>query len=322
MGGFMKKGILVALFLSIVALGTSTFADMDNQPEFRAMREMGGGGGPRLGLVLSKINPHLREALHIDSGVVVDRVLPGSAAEKGGIQEGDIILRMNGQNIEDMQDVRRLLQSSNNGKTVSIDLVRDGKPMTVNVTPEVKEAKGMRFGSRNYIGVELQELNKDLGSYFNADSGALIVRVQPESPAAKAGLQAGDVITNFGGKKVESPEDVMNSMEGLEDGQTSDITVLRHGKQMTLNVQPEQRDDERGFMRHWNMPDMSNMPDMRDMPDMRNMVPDQDELRGDIEKEMADVKQQLQELKQYKFDELRKEMDELRQELKDLKKQK
>jgi len=318
----MKKGILVALFLSIVTFGTSTFADMDNnRPDFRAMREIG-GGGMRLGLVLSKINPHLREALHIDSGVLVERVLAGSAAEKGGIQEGDILLRMNGQNIEDMQDVRRLLQSSNNTKAVAIDLVRDGKQMTVNVTPEVKEAKSFRFGQRNYIGVELQELNKDLGSYFNADSGALIVRVQPESPAAKAGLQAGDVIVNFGGKKVESPEDVVNSMENLEGGQASEITVLRHGKQMTLNVQPEQRDNERGFMRHWNMPEMQDMPEMGDMPDMRNMVPDQDELRSDIEKEMADVKQQLQELKQYKFDELRKEMDELRQELKDLKKEK
>src|SRR5580765_549236 len=116
MGGFMKKSLLVALFISFVCLGTSTFADMDNQPEFRVMREFG-GGGMKLGLVLSKINPHLREALHMDSGVLVERVLPGSAAEKGGIQEGDILVRMNGQNIEDMQDVRRLLQSSNNGKT-------------------------------------------------------------------------------------------------------------------------------------------------------------------------------------------------------------
>lgn len=305
----MKKGLLVTLFISIVALSTSTFADMENRPEFRAMRQMG-GSGMRLGLVVSEINPHLRSALQIQSGVLVDRVLPGSAAEKGGIQEGDILLRMNGQNIEDVQDVRRLIQSSKNEKTVSIDLVRDGKPMTVQVAPEMREPRGWTLGQRNYVGVELQELNKDLGSYFNADRGALIVRVEPDSPAAKAGLQAGDVIQNFDGKSVESPEDVVSQIQDLDDGQSAEITVLRHGKQMTLKVQPEPRsDDERGFMRHWNM------------PDMRDMVPDQEELRSDIEKQMADVKQQLQELKQYKFDELRKEMDELRQQLKELKKQ-
>jgi serine protease Do len=103
------------------------------------------------------------------------------------------------------------------------------------------------FGNRR-IGVSTQPLTKQLADYFGVkDGGLLITSVNDNSPAGKAGLKAGDVITAVDGEKVTSPGDVSRAISKKEDGPVS-LTIIRDRNTRTVTVTPE-KNAERTLMR-------------------------------------------------------------------------
>ena len=97
------------------------------------------------------------------------------------------------------------------------------------------------FRSSAYLGIVLQELNSDLASYFGvkAGEGALIIGVEKDTPAEKAGLKSGDVIVQMGDKAVTDAASVHEILAGLKKGDTIALTVVRHGKKETLKAEPD-----------------------------------------------------------------------------------
>jgi len=89
-----------------------------------------------------------------------------------------------------------------------------------------------------YIGVEIQSVTKDVAEAIglNKDSGALVAQVIDGSPAAKAGLKSGDVVTALGGKPVTSPKDLSRFVADMAPGDKADITVWRQGKSLDLSI--------------------------------------------------------------------------------------
>jgi serine protease Do len=110
---------------------------------------------------------------------------------------------------------------------------------------------------RAYLGVMIQPVTHPLAEQFGVKvhEGVLVTEVQPDTPAGKAGLKAGDVIVEFAGKPVASPQELQGVVERTEIGGKAPMVVVRDGKRMTLNVtlgeQPEDyglaRNDSRGF---------------------------------------------------------------------------
>lgn len=95
-----------------------------------------------------------------------------------------------------------------------------------------------------WLGVQLRELGEQLGAYFGAkDGGALVESVVADSPAQKAGFQAGDVILALDGEPVADPDDVITTVRGKEKGDTIEAKVLRKGKEMTLKAELAERAD-------------------------------------------------------------------------------
>lgn len=94
-----------------------------------------------------------------------------------------------------------------------------------------------------WLGVQVRDLGEQLGAYFGAkDGGALVESVVEDSPAAKAGFQAGDVILALDGEKVADPDDVITTVRGKEKGETIEAKVLRKGKEMTLKAELAERE--------------------------------------------------------------------------------
>jgi membrane-associated protease RseP (regulator of RpoE activity) len=108
---------------------------------------------------------------------------------------------------------------------------------------KVVEGVGTRV-KRGYLGVELTELTPELRAHFGApqDAGVMVARVAPGSPAEKAGIQVGDIITNLDGKPVESSWDVRARVRALADGATLPLEVQRQGKPLSLSATVEQRE--------------------------------------------------------------------------------
>jgi C-terminal processing protease CtpA/Prc len=267
-------------------------------------------GGVRLGVVVSEINRHIRQGLKIDSGVLVEEVLKDSPAEAAGIREGDIILAVGTQTVNSQKDIRDALQNLKGNESVDLQILRDGAPVTMQVKPERNELKNIiRFGNRNYLGVQLQEFDSDLAAYFKVDpkDGVLVTAVEPESPASQGGIRSGDVITHFNGKKVTSPEEVRKELEDINEGQSVEITLLRQGVVKKVEVKPEIHSFHGEMMKDLpNVMAFTHNPEFQaEMDNLKNQMEDMkrdlqlkqkdiDDLKAEIEKDMQSLKKQLQ----------------------------
>ncbi len=137
--------------------------------------------------------------------------------------------------------------------TTPPEIFRGATPFPMTVDPgmfQINPGEGgfaFAFGNRR-IGVSTQSLTKQLADYFGVkDGGLLITSVNENSPAAKAGLKAGDVITAVAGEKVTSPGDVSRAISKKEDGPVS-LTIIRDRNTRTVTVTPE-KNPERTLVR-------------------------------------------------------------------------
>ena len=92
---------------------------------------------------------------------------------------------------------------------------------------------------RGWLGVSLQPLTPELAGSFGLPdaNGALVAQVVPQSPAAKAGLEAGDVVRKLDGKKVESTKTLREHVAQIAPGTRVELVVLRAGKERTIDVE-------------------------------------------------------------------------------------
>jgi serine protease Do len=202
-------------------------------------------------------------------GVGVTQVAKDSPAEKAGLKKDDVILRFDGESVTSTRKLTRLVSESSPDQTVRITISRGGGEQEVSATlskhnmgsvlgasirddilkgiekgwPVIKTDDGdfnvFSLGANRRIGVNTQTLTKQLADYFGAkDGGVLITSVTENSPAAKAGLKAGDVITAVDGEKVDSSGDLTRAINKKQEGEIS-LTILRDRNSRTVNLTPE-----------------------------------------------------------------------------------
>jgi C-terminal processing protease CtpA/Prc len=92
------------------------------------------------------------------------------------------------------------------------------------------------FGSTRRLGVRVTPLSDQLASYFGVKEGVLVSEVEQSSPAASAGVKAGDVVTAVNGRSVASPSDLIREVREAQPGAAVDLRVTRDRKETTLKV--------------------------------------------------------------------------------------
>ncbi|HEU5239495.1 MAG TPA: PDZ domain-containing protein [Pyrinomonadaceae bacterium] len=233
-------------------------------------------GGTYLGVSTEDISKEnmARYSMRDVRGVGVTEVLKDSPAEKAGLRKDDVIVRFDGESVTSVRKLARLVSESAPDQTVHLTFSRGGAEQEVSVTLSKQELGGLlrakigddvwqglnknfpykiergdlgdfgdnsfffAFGNRR-IGIGTQTLTKQLADYFGVkDGGVLITSVSENSPAAKAGLKAGDVITAIDGEKVTSPGDLTRALNKKETGDVS-LTVIRDKTPRTVTLTPE-----------------------------------------------------------------------------------
>lgn len=204
---------------------------------------------PYLGISMQELTPEMAKALGgPDKGALVQGLTPGAPAEKAGVKRGDIIIKVDGKPVKNSREVQRQVLARRVGDSVSLELWRDGKGVTLLAkTAELPGEEGQGGGpggeegqpSKARLGLSLQTLNPQMAERFGlqTDKGVLISGVKPGSPAADAGLQRGDVILEVDRRTVRSAEEASKAL-GTEHAGGHVLLVQRGDTAIFILVQP------------------------------------------------------------------------------------
>jgi len=187
-------------------------------------------------------NTDLLKAYGSKLGVFVQGVKDGSPAEKAGVKTEDIVTAVNGKPVRKGQDLIDEVAETPVGKSVTLSLLRDGKPMTLSVmvgdrskvfpeelgkSVEPKDQGGENTNAKFGIGIQAVTpgIKQNLG--FPGTGGVLINSVEPSSFAEDIGLRKNDVITAINRQPVNSIEDVQRIQKTLKSGDSVAFRVMR-----------------------------------------------------------------------------------------------
>lgn len=167
----------------------------------KQMIEFGQVKRGELGIMGTELNSELAKAMKVDAqrGAFISQVMPKSAAEKAGIKAGDVILSMNGKPISSFASFRADIGTMPIGTKVTLGLLREGKPVNVDVTIEQSTQTPKVESGNIYTGIEGAELSN--GSAGD-QKGVKVDEVKAGSTAARIGLKKGDVILGVNQQKV------------------------------------------------------------------------------------------------------------------------
>ncbi len=200
-----------------------------------------------LGVYIQDLTPQLAAQFGVEpgSGVLVSDVIPGSPAEKAGIQRGDIITAVDGKSVHNTNELQLEIMYRRPGDRVTVELLREGKELTVQVElgirPTQEELARMTPGEgpqqEEYFGMVLRELTPELARQYRVPAGVeglLVVSVRDGSRADWAGVAKGDVIIEVNRKPVRSLAEWKEIIESLPSDADILLTVVREGRTLFL----------------------------------------------------------------------------------------
>jgi serine protease Do len=166
-----------------------------------------------LGVQIQPISEDIADSLGLKAskGALVDQTTAGTPAADAGLKAGDVIVKLNGQEIQDAADLTRRVGAMKPGDRAEIAYLRDGKEQTANVTlasqtnEKTAKAESSEKDGAPTLGVQLAPAREVSGA---GDKGVAIVKVDPDSAAASMGLSEGDIILEVAGKPVSQPAEV------------------------------------------------------------------------------------------------------------------
>jgi serine protease Do len=230
-----------------------------------------------LGVNLSEVDTDRITALHLKDahGAEVMFVDHDAPAAKSGLKVHDVILQLDGQPVENAEQLRRRLLDMPSGRTVSFLVNRDGTPITISVqlcdqkeleqkawshrktvpesAPPARSGFSQTFVGRPgtavtgildtvmpkglYVGAELNPVRTQLADYFGVSSGTglLVENVDYQSPAARAGLKAGDVVVRVESQQMTSKGDWVKAIRNHR-GHLVQVTVMRNKQEQVLTM--------------------------------------------------------------------------------------
>jgi serine protease Do len=192
-----------------------------------------------LGVMIQSITQDLKDTLNLKDikGALVADVTEDGPAEKAGFKRGDVIITFDGKEINESNDLPKIVSSTPVGKKVDVDVLREGKKMILQAKlgelPEEEESitASRETESGPSLGTSVQELTPEFARRYGVSDteGLIIVGVESNSPAGEAGLQAGDIILEVGRERMKNIRQYNKKIEGYKAGDTILFLIKREG---------------------------------------------------------------------------------------------
>jgi len=259
----------ISAVVAVVAAGLAAPAGFAQSARHANIVTVQRSGSTYLGIGAIEVTAERAKALNLKEvrGVEVAHVEEDSPAAKAGIKEGDVVLEYNGEKIQGVDQLIRLVRETPSGRQVTLAVWRNGKTEEIPVTagarknmiietpdgpvtvptpvippiPPIPPIEIPRFEmswQSPLIGIEGESLTPQgqLADFFGVKDGVLVKAVIKNSPAEKAGLKAGDVIVKVDDTKVTTPREITGALRASRGKSNFTLTVVRNKKEMPVTV--------------------------------------------------------------------------------------
>ena len=254
---FNTKGQVVGMNSAIfsptggsVGIGFSIPADTV-QKIVNDLRDHGSVSRGWLGVQIQEITPDLAQALNISAakGALVADVQPDSPALKAGIRKGDVILGVNGTDVQKMHDLPALIAAIPAEQTAVLDVLRDAKQTRISVVIGALNPGKMQLAGAEpqgqqpseSLGITVQQLTSDIAQQLGlsqTDQGVVVTTVDPNSANADK-LQPGDVIQEAGGEAITTPGELAGALTKAHGKTAILLRINRRGTPLYVGAELE-----------------------------------------------------------------------------------
>src|SRR6266851_5513644 len=315
------------------------------------------GGGAYLGVDTRDITADRLSELKLkeEHGVEVTLVDQDAPAGKAGLKEHDVILNLNGSQVESVEQLRRMIHEIPPGRMVTLGISRNGQPVTLKAqladrkktfsmampsgksfsftmpaipaipaTPVIPSIPEMDVPvsivvvhSSARSGLMVENLTPQLGDFFGAKDGqgVLVRSVEKGSVAEKAGFRAGDVIVKVNGESISDSGDFTHAMHGRKSS-TVNVSIIREKKEQNLTLALPERNQSEVLDESLEVPEVDAETEI-DLSDAQSEVARvMPELEQTVIEIKPDIEEATREIRNHQ-QELKKEMRELQRELRD-----
>ncbi len=187
-----------------------------------------------LGVGIQDLTPELAKSFSVEeNGALISNVFPGSPADKGGIRSGDIVVSFNGKIIHESHELPALVGREPVGKSASLKVLREGKPLELTVTLGEME-KGEKLADNiptsngpSPLGLSVRDLTPDEKIQSGIKEGVVVIEVDAGSRADSAGIQNGDALISINNIRIASAKDFGAIADKIKTGEMIRILVRR-----------------------------------------------------------------------------------------------
>ncbi|TFH85451.1 DegQ family serine endoprotease [Billgrantia azerbaijanica] len=196
-----------------------------------------------LGVMIQPVSRDLAESFGMDSpnGALIADLDPEGPAARGGLRAGDIILAVNGEEVDRSSTLPRLIGQIAPGEEAELTILRDGRERTETVTigdwPETEQAAAGGSGepsAQARLGIAVAALDAEEREQLGVEGGVLVRDVDPRGAAAAAGVRPGDVIVSLDHRAVESPSQLSELVRSLPADRAVPVRLYRDGRSLFI----------------------------------------------------------------------------------------
>jgi membrane-associated protease RseP (regulator of RpoE activity) len=314
----------------------------------------GGGGSSYLGVDIADVSTERLAALKLkeENGAEVTMVDQDAPAGKAGLHEHDVILSLNGTEVDSAAQLRRMIKETPPGRVISLGISRDGQAMTIKVqladrhksmnwAPEVHvdipripplpnlpdfdaPVSVVMVHSSARSGLMVENITPQLGEFFGVKDGkgVLVRSVEKGSRGEKSGFRAGDVIVKVNSEPVHDSSDFTHALRSSA-GSSAAVTVMREKREQTLTLSLPEKKDSGALIEEsledsdWTAETVEAVnragAEIAAIAPVMNEVIEQTDCWKEAQEKLKEAQQELQE----RQEELRQEQQEREQELRE-----
>jgi len=218
------------------------------------LRETGKVERGLLGVVVGVVTREMAEVLGLDRpiGALVNDISPGGAADRAGIQPGDVILSFNDDPLEIWSDLPPLVGANPPGTEATVTVRRDNKEQVFDVTLDALDSEDDEaiagaddsVSSSNALGLAVESINSERRRELGDPEGGVVIAEVESDDAWRAGLRPGDVILMVNNRSVENMDDFETLVSKVEVGKAVALRVWRNGASSFIAYTPREEDEK------------------------------------------------------------------------------